>query len=302
MPSSYLKSDEYVAYGVAGGTTDAQVQQSSILVDSYLKRPEGLVYATDTSGYPLYMKSLPPTSTFILTSPLVPGVSVPANVTGPLQTLKRGAVLVIDKGVAANAETVVVASANGGSVVFQSVRKPHDAGVQMDAGLFIEEAKHLPTGRMSTLLARVPVVQIYAADGKYVPSRRGRYPYSQDDMSAFLTMAQTMTGGTPVAEAINVDQIDFRPKTGEVWLPSGLYMLPYSDVNFTYLAGFSEDSVPSIIKQVVANIIQVQARSPLAGNIKMLRAGDTQIERFMATLIGGDEKTALEPYVAKAYA
>lgn len=301
MPSSYIEPDEYAAYGLPDTTTAAAIQLASILVDSCLKRPEGVVYDVDSVGNPLSMSAATASATFTTLGTLAIGSNLTISVSGPLQTLRKGTVLIADRANPANAEALTVSAFNGAQLTFAKVTKAHASGILLESGLFITESKHLPTDRMSTVLSRSPLVHIFAAEGKYGPSRRGRYaPYE------FETLAQLsqpfFSGGASISESIVVDSIDFVASTSEVWLPSGLMAPSYTDVTFQYLAGFSRANIPGAIKQATANLTRAQAKSPLAGNIKVFKSGDTQIERFLSSLLSNDEVAALQPYRARSYA
>lgn len=300
MPSAYLQDADKAPYGVPTATA-AQIQQASILIDALIKRPEGLTVGTDTAGNPVYMAAAVPTGTFTAGA-LAPGTNVAATLAGPLTTLKKGDVLVAEKSVGAKAEPLVVASLSGASVVFETVTKAHDAGVSLDAGLVIRETRHIPTGRQQTILSRAPILRLLSARGKYGSSRRGRSSYPMQDEYNLVSIVAQFTGGD-VWESINVAYMDFDSTTGQVWLPSGLLMGNYTEVDVSYLAGFTQASIPANVKQVAANLINGSlATSGLTGNVKSFRAGDTQIERFLSSMFGSDERAMLREYYAKAYA
>lgn len=301
MPSEYLLADERVNYGVPNATTP-QIQQASILVDAHLKRPEGLEYiANSVDGSPVCMFAKTPSATFTVAGGLATGTDVVATLSGPLQMLKKGAALTVDKSAVTKAETLLVKSVNGATVTFERVLYAHTAPATLEAGLLIDESKHLASGRGVMLMARTPVVQFFSVEGRYGPTRRGNYPFPHG-MDFDLVQIASQFSPQGVWEQVNLAQLDFQPDTGEVWLPAGMLMAPFTEVRVGYVAGFRREHIPSQIKQVVANLIQNQAASPLAGNVKLIRAGDTQIERFLATVMGQDELKELESFRARVYA
>lgn len=54
MPSQYLQSSDYAAYGVPNTTAD-QVTKASAIIDGYLDKPDGLIYNVDGSNNPISM-------------------------------------------------------------------------------------------------------------------------------------------------------------------------------------------------------------------------------------------------------
>lgn len=69
MPSVYLESSDYAAYGVPNATT-AQVVQASAIIDGYLNKPDGLIYTVDGSNNPNAMALTNAPITFYTNSPL----------------------------------------------------------------------------------------------------------------------------------------------------------------------------------------------------------------------------------------
>jgi hypothetical protein len=157
MGSLYLQSGEYAAYGLPAGTTAAQVQAASALLDAYLKRPEGLVWTAGAGGLPCFMAGLTPQFTFTAAGAVAPGASVVVPVAGFMLTPDLvGEVLVLDRTDLTKAEACVVAGVGAGSVTLQSVSYAHAAGPNLDAGLAIFEERGLPSNRSITRVARSP--------------------------------------------------------------------------------------------------------------------------------------------------
>ena len=300
MPSKYLDSDEYRLYGVSKNTTEGQVVQASLLVDTYLRRPEGLEYVPDTNGNPLYMAGLTATQTFRVPAGFGPGSMVTVTMTGPLGTLSHGGVLVVNKG-AATAETLVIWSIQNNLVTFMRVLNTHTGTEPLDYGLTILETKQLPSNRPLMMLTRNPIVALLQGQGRYGYGRRGgNNNYTLNEFNLLAVMTQF--GGPPVWENIVLTFSDWNPETGQVWVPAGIMLAYYSEVRMWYLAGWTHANIPPAIKQAVANVITSQKQSPMSGNTKLLKAGDTTIERFMDTVLDADTRLMLEPYRTRNFA
>lgn len=301
MPSSYLVAGDYASYGVGVATTAGQVIQASVLVDTYLRRPEGLIYVADADGNPVWMKSLNPSGSFLIAAGLSPGKNVVATITGPLSMLVKGSVLVADKDTPATAEPLIVTSVTGNQVTFASVNFAHAAGIAYSAGLIILETRNLPANRPLMLLSKNPVLRLLAGQGRYGYGRRGNSNnLALNEFNLLAVMSQF--GGPPMWENIDISHTDFNPETGQVWLPAGIMLAYYSEVRISYLSGFLYSTLPDIIKIATANIIRSQLDSPLSGNLKLIKAGDTQMERFLDTVLDKDTRLMLVPYRARTYA
>lgn len=93
----------------------------------------------------------------------------------------------------------------------------------------------------------------------------GRYGYTRQDMSiaypdlfAFINPLNlvTMFGGPAPWVPIDVTQIDFDPRTGELWIPAGLQLQRYSEVMLIYNSGWNPLAMPRIIKHVCASVVK----------------------------------------------
>jgi hypothetical protein len=122
----------------------------------------------------------------------------------------------------------------------------------------------------------------------------------QDDSGLLSVMSQF--GGAPAWSAINTAYADVNQDTGQVWVPPGLLMANYTEVRVNYVAGFSSSGIPDAIKLAAAKIIDAQVKTPLNGNIKLMKAGDTQLERFIDATLDNETRKMLSVYRARAYA
>jgi hypothetical protein len=305
MPSSYIAAFEYANLGVPNATT-AQVVSASAIVDAYLRRPEGLQWMPDAAGAPCYMAGLSPTITLKLTDSISPGlnVSVPLAVAPGMLTPTGsvGEVVILDRTNSAAVEACVISSVGQGSIVLQSVVYAHDAGTAAEFGLTIKEQKRLPAKRSITRVASWPVVRLISGLGSYRYGRRSEQNAGLYADQSVLAMMQTF-GGPPEWIPFDVSTADVEPQSGEIWVPSGLFLAYYSDVRLFYVAGFSQGAIPACVKNATAAaIIAGLNSSDLAGGMRVARAGDTMLERFANTIVDGDMRAQLDMYRARLIA
>lgn len=300
MPSSYLTTDDYAAYGLPAGTTAAQVTTASTLIDMYLKRPEGLVWVPDGTGAPGWMAALSPSQTFGCAAAIPAGNNVTVPLTGGVASLLVGDVLILDRANPNIAEPVAVVSITGQNVMFQSVAFDHPGPCTFDKGMTIKQHKFMPDGRPVTNLAFTPVARLLAGQGRYGYGRRGASSrYQVDEFNLLASLSHF--GGPPVWEFFPIINTGVDFETGMVWVPAGVMLAYYSEINLWYVAGYPASGLPGAIKSACANIIMAQAAVPQLGATKKYAAGDTSIERFAASVIDDDTKAMLAPYRAKLF-
>jgi hypothetical protein len=309
MPSAYLQPADYAAFGAASATAD-QITQASTLIDAYLLRPQGLVYAVDGNGQPAYMAALAPDLTLKSVSAFGPGNGVQVQVTGPLSALQVGDCVVLDRQNSEITETVQVTGINGQVATLGSLASnlptgvafTHGADCTMETGMLISEARYVPRQRSEIVLGNTPVARIVGGTGRYAYGRRGDAGYSNmDDFN--LLSAVTQFGGPPVWElwpANTPAGID--APTGKVWVPAGVMLAYYSEVNVSYLAGYSYARLPDVVKMACGRIVTALAQDPGIGNFRSVAAGDTKLERFASSNIDADTKAMLQPFRARAFA
>jgi len=300
MGSEYLRTQDYADYGLDASTTRGQVLSASVLIDAYLKRKEGLIWNADGTGNPGWMDALVPTITLRSAGPIEPGQNVPVNVTGGIAGLSVGEVLILDRLNEELAEPVVVASITGQTILLQSVALSHPGPCTFDLGLTIKQHKFMPDGRPLTTLAYTPIVRLISGQGRYGYGRRGAAgKYQVDDYNLLASLSHF--GGPPAWEFFPLENTGVDNGSGQVWVPAGVMLSYYSEVNIWYVAGFSRDNLPDAIRMACAQLIQAQANLPQMGNARSYKAGDTQITAFASTLLSDDSKALLDQYRAKLY-
>ncbi len=301
MPSSYLQGDDKAIYGVPNAT-DSQIALSSSLIDGYLQRPEGLVWVPDANGNPCYMLSLSPSFTLTATDDIAPGLNV--NVTGAVQAISLGSsqcglVAILDRGDDSKREAVIVVSISGNTLQLANVQFDHASGAKLDFGLVIFEECQMPSGRPLTNVKRTPVRMILAGQGRYGYPRRGNAFFEINEYN--LLAAITKFGGPPVWEIFDQTLVGVDPNTGQLWAPAGILLAYYTEIRFSYIAGWTYDSLPPAIKMACANIVNAAVTFPINGAISSYRAGDTAITKFASSNIDDDTKALLEPFTARHF-
>lgn len=302
MPGSvYLQSVEYAAYGLPSSTTAQQVGEASTYLDGWLKRPEGLVWSPDAAQNPAYMAAAVPTAQFTLAAPIATGANVQVNVTGPLGTLNIGDSVIADRANTNMTEACVVTAKSGGLITLGNVAYAHSGGMLLETGLAITERKSMPNRRPLMMVSRRPVQRILSGKGRYAYSRRGdAHSGNTDDFNLLAVYSQF--GGPPAWEMFNPAVTEFDPRTGQVWVPAGIMLAYYTEVEMTYVAGFSAATLPNIIKEACAKIVKALQNDPELGPVKSYRAGDTAVTLFTDSILSGDLKSNLIPYRAMAMA
>ena len=297
--SLYLQSEEYAEYGVAG-TSEGQVEQASSLVDAYLRRPEGLVWAPDAQGLPAYMKALEPTFSITLESPLTPGQNVVVDLGAYATLLEVGDALLLDREQAAATEVCIANSISGTNVTLQQVLYPHAAGAKVESDMVIKEMRTLPSGRPLTNTSRRPLMRLISGTGRYGYGRRGdANRYNLQDFNLLASLQRF--GGPPAWELFSVQAAGFDAATGNVWVPAGVMLSYYSEVKLRYVAGYSQAGLPSQVKLACASLINAMQDAPDMGDVRKYRAGDTEIERFSASQLSPDTKALLDPFRISAF-
>lgn len=303
MPSIYLSPDDYADYGVPAATPRAHVIQAGEIVNQIIKRPEGLIWAPDATGAPAYMAGLAPTMTFTLKAPIAPGTNVTATIAPAIATADMvGDVLVLDRGDKDACEAVVVTAVSGrDTVTFATIAFNHAGGATLDQGLLITEERALPANRSITRVARLPCVNVLGLQGRYGYGRRSDQ-IAGDTLDFNIFAAVQAFGSTPAWVPLNPRDASISPGTGEVWVPAGLLMAHFSDVRLRYVAGYAAANIPTAVKAATANLIAAVAGSAdVSSQVKMYRAGDTQIVRFGASNVDPDTARMLKPYEARSF-
>lgn len=303
MTVLYLQGADLAAYGASGAST-ADVQRASTIINGFLKRPEGLLWAPDVAGNPAYMLGLEPAFAFAAGAPIPVGSGVTVPVTGPLLAADIiGEAVVIDRGVSGSVETCQITAVNAvsGTITLQQVRYPHLSGAALETGMCITEEKGMPKNRSVARLSRTHAARITACVGRYAYGRRS------DQISGAYTEYNLLAtvsafGGPPAWVPVDPTTCSLSPTTGEVWVPAGILLSYYSDVRLRYVAGWTYATLPVAVKQACANLIKAAGDMPVSVNARSFRKADIAIEQFDSSQVDDDTAALLAPYRVRAFA
>jgi hypothetical protein len=277
MSAAYLDTTDLERLGVGDATLD-QIGTASRTIDSFIDRPEGLIWIPGADGMPAYMAGLTPR----LTLHLGAGIAAGSNITVPVANASMvmpGEVLVIDRGVTGKTETLIVAdiSATSSTLTFQTVAMSHASGAVLDAGLVLEE-----TGTPNRMgVVRLPARPVARVISAAAASPRGSATFYQANASG-PNQAQIVA---PFASLLFDD----------------MRALDRREVTIRYLAGFTLATLPEAVRQAAAAILKAVLDSPeMLGNVKVLTAGGTKIERWSPSVIDADTRRLLGPFMNSA--
>ncbi len=305
-PSAYLQSGEYATYGVASGTTSAQVILASSVVDTYLLRPQGLICQIDANGNPYAMAAASPNATYTSTGSLAPGMNVLATLAPAVLTPDvLGEVLTIDSG--AVVESCVVSAYNSNSqVTLANVQFSHSTGVSVGTGLCITDERQMGIRQDATIiLSEVPLASVLSILGKVKcgwpqgPVLPAPYPYgptypSQPPGSVPYGVA------LPLWQAIPSTYASISPRTGELWVAGDLLPVRYSAFRILYVAGWPEAQIPTAVKMATAQIINTGFfLAGVPSSLKAANSGGPSLTRFRDTVLDANVRQLLDPFKAR---
>lgn len=308
MPSCYVAPVEYEALNMPAGTTPADVRAASTTIDSFLDRPEGLVWVPDVDGNPTYMLALEPTRTIALQSDIAPGTNVNVDLRANTEMNEIiGEIVVIDRGTAAM-EACRVKAVAGTAIVLAKVLRNHSAGAKVEFGLTIRERRNLPAKRAVVRVSRSPMARLMSGTGRYGYGRRTDQIAGQVFEPNLISTIQAF-GGPPAWVPWEPSSGDVNLDAGEVWVPAGMMLAYFSEVRMWYCAGWpgsadqnERTTVPYPVKRAVASLLSAAAAFPeMSGNIKSLKAGDTAVTRFRDSVLDADTKRTLQAYKARTF-
>lgn len=300
MPSIYIQPGDYSAYGLAPSTTAAQVQQASAMIDTYLKRPEGLLYGVDANGSPAYMLNKSPTQQLTTTQAIAPGKAVQVVVQGPVNMIQVGDVFLIDQANPGVCENLQVANVLGNTITFSSVQFAHASGALLAGGLLITEERSMPGDRPMTRMSRFPIANAVSGVGRYGYLRRG------DDSTLGLDTFNMLAvfsqfGGPPAWELWTPQANSINALTGEVWVPAGVLLAYYTNIKLVYAAGWTYATLPDAVKQACAQVVYAIQQAPTLGNVKSQEAGGSRLDYFTASALSADVKMQIDTYKARMF-
>ncbi len=300
--SAYLSgAADLEQYGVPLATP-TQIIRASLLIDHYLRRPEGCVWMPDANNRPAYMASKAPSLTLTSATTIAPGNSIVVPVPGYLGDSDAliGETVVLDRGISTITEVCTVTQQSAGQMTFKSVQFLHTGSptpITLEFGMAITEEHSLPSQRSVTKLSQWPVARLLSGLGRYGYGRKTEqglgYFY---DMNLLSTVSAF--GGPPSWSPFETPSSSLSPESGDIWVPAGQLLSYYTDIKMRYVAGWSVTNLPTQIKVATSAIIDALDASPMGPQIRRFNAGKTNIERFADSVMDKDIKSMLRPFMA----
>ncbi len=138
---------------------------------------------------------------------------------------------------------------------------------------------------------------IISCSGRYGYARRGQQQVYPDlNYAANVLQIASFFGGPPQFTNIDVKSIDFDSRTGEMWVPAGLYLSQYTEVVIQYNSGFDPRRMPPAIKHATASLVRnLLSRGGGATGLKSFQAGRIRAE-FTDDLIDVNIQNMLQAY------
>jgi hypothetical protein len=155
------------------------------------------------------------------------------------------------------------------------------------------ERTRLPDSRPVTRASFTPLAVAEGASTPFV-TVRARHTRPRGPNAGSLAELVAPFGGPPPWVDLDPAQVEYNAVTGEVWLPVGIFGLPYSEAELTYTAGFTE--APEAVKLACAQIIRNIESHP-AANVRAAQLDQLQLEYFATSLLDEDTRRLLAPFV-----
>ncbi len=133
---------------------------------------------------------------------------------------------------------------------------------------------------------------LIGASGRYGYSRRGsQQVYPDLNYGANILQIASFFGGPPQFTPIDITFCDFDAKTGEIWVPAGLYLSQYTEVSIQYNSGYDPTDMPKSIKHACAALIR---------NLLSKGGGTTGMKSFSVWRVSGQfNEDLIDPTVAR---
>ncbi len=159
-----------------------------------------------------------------------------------------------------------------------------------------EERMRITAHAQTVRLSYLPLVAVapntsplISVQARYIRPRRGELIDPSYEQIAWVF-------GLPGAWSnLNIADVDFVPKTGEITFPMNILGLPYNEVDVVYTAGLA--TIPYTVQVACAQIVKNAQATP-GLNVKSSRIDTMQMAYFSNSLIDPQVAAMLQPYVA----
>ena len=158
-----------------------------------------------------------------------------------------------------------------------------------------DERMEIPSDRQQVIAQATPIVKIISAAGRYSYGRRDRRALNQVNFDYLAAIA--VFGSPPRFTEINVGAIEFYPPTGEMWLPTGFFLINYTQLQVKYLAGFTQ--IPDRVKAAMAEIINTIGAKGVSDRY-MFQVGKVHRRFRESGFVGPQAYDLLEPYILRS--
>jgi hypothetical protein len=134
-------------------------------------------------------------------------------------------------------------------------------------------------------VASANLTPLISCSGRYGYGRRGQQQVYPDlNYAANVLQIASFFGGPPTFTPVDITQVDYDPRTGEIWVPAGLYLSQYTELVVAYNVGFHPLHMPRGIKHACASLVR---------NLLVRGGGATGLTGFGAGKIRADFTPAL---------
>jgi hypothetical protein len=158
------------------------------------------------------------------------------------------------------------------------------------------ERTRMVSGTRTFFLSYLPLKATASAQSAIV-SIEGRYGQPRRDDSSMWSLAEIATAFSVPGSwiALDASTVDYDASSGEVYLGSNAWSIPFNEISVVYTAGLAEigDDIKSACAQIVRN-----AQATPALNASKTRLDSMQIQYFSSSLLDETVKQWLRPYIA----
>jgi len=151
--------------------------------------------------------------------------------------------------------------------------------------------------RQQVLLSVLPVLELLRAGGRYTHGQRhtSRTYGSQIDFLLLNGGIGTPPGFIPLL----IDEFDLYGATGELWIPSGILLHGWTEIEVEYLAGWTQP--PDRLKFAIAEIINTMRAKGVAGR-QSYRVGSVSQQFASEGFVSKTARDALQPFIVQVLA
>ena len=98
---------------------------------------------------------------------------------------------------------------------------------------------------------------IVTCSGRYGYGRRSdSYNYPGPNYGGNILQISSNFGGPPAWGPVPIELVDVNTQSAEIWIPAGLYITNYTEIDVTYTSGYDPFKMPSAIKQATAQVVK----------------------------------------------